>query len=92
MKIDEIKELVINTLTSSGILKVKIDDLNLILISKDTFDVIVDNNPLGVRVKVNDNDKSFALTFDTNRMKKNKSINVNETIDSAIDEYLNGQV
>ncbi len=92
MKIDEIKELVINTLFSSGILKVKIDDLNLILISKDTFDVTVDNNPLGVRVKVNDNDKSFALTFDTNRMKKNKAINVSSIVDSAIDEYLNEQI
>jgi len=92
MKIDEIKELVINTLTSSGILKVNINDINLIVLSKDTFDVTVDNNPLGVRVKVNDNDKSFALTFDTNRMKKNESINVNSIVDSAIDEYLNEQV
>lgn len=92
MKIDEIKELVIDTLTASGLLKIQIEDLNLIVVSNDTFDVTVDNNPLGVRVKVNDNDKSFALTFDTNRMKKNASIDVNSIVNSAIDEYLNEQV
>jgi hypothetical protein len=92
MEIDEIKELVIKSVTSSGLLKINIDDFNLIVISDDTFDVTVDNNPLGVRVKVNDNDKSFALTFDTNRMKKNKPIDVDNIVDSAIDNYLNGQV
>lgn len=92
MLIGEIKERVINSITSSGLLKINIDDLNLILVSDDTFDVTVDNNPLGIRVKVNDNDKSFALTFDTNRMKKSKSIDVDNIVDSAIDEYLNEQV
>jgi len=91
MKVNEIQGLVINALTTSGLLKINIDDLNLILVSDDTFDLTVNNNPLGVRVKVNQNDKSFALTFDTNRMKKIKSIDVNSIVGSAIDEYLNGQ-
>lgn len=92
MRIDEIKKLVIKTITSSGLLQVDINDLNLILVSDDTFDVTVDNNPLGVRVKISDNDKSFALTFDTNRMKKSKPIDVNDIVDSAINEYLNEKI
>jgi hypothetical protein len=92
MKVDEIKSLVVDAVAKSGLLKINIEDLNLILVSQDTFDLTMNNNPLGVRVKVNNNDKSFALTFDMNRTKVNKTIDVNDIVDSAINEYLNEKV
>lgn len=92
MNIDNITDKIYNALTKSKLLSLNINDISMTMISKNTFDILLKNKPIGVRVNYNEQNNDFAvsLSYDTNRVKnKSKTIDPSKMLDDAIEDYLN---
>ena len=93
MELPSNPEEVIDLVAKTGYLKVENEELSISLDSHNQINIQPKGTPLGAKLRVEESgDITPMITFDTKKLREpKKSINPEELLDKAIEDYLNGQ-
>ena len=93
MELPSNPEEVIDLVAELGCLKVENKELSISLDAHNEINIQPKGTPLGAKLRVEESgDITPMITFDTKKLREpKKSINPEELLDKAIEDYLNGQ-
>lgn len=93
MELPSNPEEVIDLVAKTGYLKVENEELSISLDSHNQVNIQPKGTPLGAKLRVEESgDITPIITFDTKKLRElRKEINPSETLDKAIEDYLNEQ-